>query len=314
MTCHTCETQCRRFGKNRNGSQRFRCNTCRKTFSEAVEKPLDGRYLPAEKITTVIQLLLEGCSINSIVRITGVHHTTILSLLVQAGENCERLLSNKVRNVPVRDVQCDEIWGFIQKKEAHKWPEEARRRDIGDAYTFVGIERHSKLVLAFQLGRRDSSTTHAFVEKLRAATSEHQFQITTDGFPAYIDAIETRISDRVEFAQLIKVYANAREGEARYSPPEVVGTVVNPIIGDPDPSRICTSHIERSNLSMRMGMRRLTRLTNAFSKKCDNLKAALALYFAHYNFCRVHKTLRTTPAMAAGITDHIWNFDELLSH
>ena len=312
MTCHNCQILCKKFGKHRNGLQRFRCKQCRKTFTESHTDPLDGMYTPLDKAAQVLNLLLEGCSVNSTARLADIHHTTILNLLSVAGEKCERLMDSHVRNVPVSDVQCDEIWGFVGKKEANKWMDEANRKDIGDAYTFVAIERHSKLVLTFHLGRRDKPSTDCFIEKLRTATAEERFQLTTDGFRPYIDAVDTALIDRCDFAQLVKVYATPREGESRYSPPDVVKAVPTPVMGNPDPERICTSHVERQNLTMRMQLRRLTRLTNAFSKKWANLKAALALYFAWYNFCRVHKTLRMTPAMAAGIADHIWTIPELL--
>lgn len=256
-------------------------------------------------------MLLEGMSIRSVERITGVHRDTIMRLLVTAGKKCERLLDNRIRNVPVSDVQCDEIWGYCRKKEQHKWMFEAKHKDIGDAYTFVAFERHSKLVLTWHLGRRDKPSTIVFVEKLRKATSENRFQVTTDGFRPYEDAIDTALVDRVDYAQLVKVYANPRDGEARYSPGEVIGAVPYQIVGNPDKERICTSHVERANLTMRMQIRRLTRLTNAFSKKWENLKAALALYFAWYNFCRIHRTIRMTPAMEAGIADHVWSISEL---
>jgi IS1 family transposase len=175
----------------------------------------------------------------------------------------------------------------------------------------VGIERHTKLVLAWHLGRRNAPDTHAFVEKLDVATSGH-FQITTDGFAAYPEAIHLNLGTRVSFAQLIKVYASPRDGEQRYSPPEVINAIPVPRFGRPDRQRISTSHVERQNLTMRMCIRRLTRLTNAFSRKWENLKAALALYFAYYNFCRVHSTLRVTPAIESGLTDHVWSIGELL--
>jgi IS1 family transposase len=216
------------------------------------------------------------------------------------------------RNVQVKEVQCDEIWGFVQKKESHKWPHEAQDDSVGDAYTFVAIEARSKLVLNFALGRRSQRTTDAFIEGLRLATSRHRYQLSTDGFQPYIRAIDSTLSDRVDYGMLIKTYAAPREGEQRYSPPEVVDTTKKPILGDPDASKICTSHIERSNLTMRMHMRRLTRLTNGFSKKWENLWAALCLHFAWYNFVRVHRTLRVTPAMEAGITDHVWGIRELI--
>jgi IS1 family transposase len=174
------------------------------------------------------------------------------------------------------------------------------------------MEKHTKLVLNFALGKRNQETTNAFVEGLRAATSRQRFQITTDGFAPYRTAIPDTLGDRVDFAQLIKVYRATPEGEHRYSPAEVVSTEVVPVAGDPDPKNICTSHIERQNLTMRMQMRRFTRLTNGFSKKWENHWAALCLWFAFYNFCRVHSKLRVTPAMASGVTDHIWTVREML--
>jgi len=181
----------------------------------------------------------------------------------------------------------------------------------GDAYCFVAIERNTKLLLTWHLGRRSSRDTVAFTEKVNEATSG-QFQITTDGFKPYVDAVQYSLGTRVDFAQLVKVYAAPRDGEQRYSPAEVVDTVVVPRRGEPELDRICTSHVERQNLSIRMGMRRMTRLTNAFSKKWVNLNAAYALWFAWYNFYRVHATLRVTPAMEAGLTDHIWGVAEII--
>ena len=159
MTCHNCNTLCKKSGKHRNGLQQFLCKQCRKTFTEDHADPLDWMYTPVERAAQVLQLLLEGCSVSSTERITGIHHTTILSLLSLAGQKCQQLMDSRVRNVRVSDVQCDEIWGFVFKKEQNKWPLEAKRRDIGDAYTFVAIERDLKLVLAFHLGRRDKPST-----------------------------------------------------------------------------------------------------------------------------------------------------------
>jgi transposase-like protein/IS1 family transposase len=313
VTCHNCRTECKRNGRDRKGIQRFKCTQCSKTFLTPRDKPLDGMYLPMEKAEMVIRLLVEGNSVSSVERVTAVHHTTILKLLVQVGERCEKLLTNKIQNLRVKDVQCDEIWGFVQKKEAQRRPDEITH-SVGDAYTFVGIERSTKLVLAWHLGRRTNISTMHFMSKLRRAINPmHWFQLTTDGFRPYIEAVEYQFGYRVDFAQLVKVYATAREGEQKYSPGDVIDTIPTPISGNPDPDRICTSHVERHNLSMRMQMRRLTRLTNGFSKKWENLRAALALYFAFYNFCRVHKTLRVTPAMAAGISDHIWTVADLLA-
>jgi len=313
VTCHSCLIECNRFGKHRNGLQRFRCNQCRKTFTADHERPLDDMRLPLEKATNILQLLVEGMSVRSVERVTGVHRDTILRLLVLAGERCHRLMERKIENLPVKDVEADEIWGYVQKKEGHKWPHEAEAAQIGDAYCFVAMERNTKLVLTFHLGKRDQKATNAFVGKLRAATSHNRFQLTTDGFRPYVQAVHTALVDRADFAQLVKVYSSPREGQQRYSPGEVVDAVPVKIMGKPDMRRVCTSHIERQNLSIRMGMRRMTRLTNAFSKKWENLEAAYALWFAFYNFCRVHKTLRVTPAMEAGITDKVWSITDLVA-
>ena len=313
MTCHNCRAECKRKGHDRKGNQRYQCRQCHKTFQEPRQDHLDGMYLPMDKAEMVLNLLLEGSSVSTVERVTGVHHGTILKLLVTAGEKCERVMANHVRNVSVRDVECDEVWAYVGKKEGHKRPEEQHDESIGDAYCFVAIERNSKLVINFALGRRNQATTDVFVEGLRDAIQPTgNFQITTDGFAPYKSAISTTLGHRVDFAQLIKVYRSPQEGEARYSPAEVASTEVVPVIGRPDPDRICTSIVERQNLTIRMGMRRLTRLTNAFSKKWENLWSAYCLHFAYYNFCRIHKSLRVTPAMEAGLTGHVWEIAELL--
>ena len=266
-----------------------------------------------EKATQVLQHLLEGCSVRSTERITGVHRDTILRLLVIAGEKCERLMAERIKGVPVSDVQCDEIWGYVAKKEAHKWLDEVDNTEIGDAWCFVAIERHSKVILSWHLGKRTTQHTQAFIKKLAKATAPKPYQLSSDGFAGYVPAVDQHLTERgVDFGQLIKVYGASREGEQRYSPAEVVSAYPHPVWGLPDIKRICKSHVERQNLSIRMGMRRMTRLTNAFSKKWDNLKAAFALWFAFYNFCRMHGTIRMTPAMEAGITDHQWEIVDLL--
>lgn len=308
MTCHNCNTRCKKFAKHRNGLQRFRCRQCSKTFSEERATPLGSMYTPLEKASKAVELLVEGCSVSTVERVTGLHHTTVLSLLVLVGEKCERLLESRISALPVSDVQCDELWGFVGCKEKNKADDDPMR---GDAYCFVALERNTKLILTWHLGRRTARDTVEFTEKINSAT-QGQFQITTDGFRPYVDAVQYSLGTRVDFAQLVKVYANPRDGEQRYSPAEVVDAVPVPIWGQPKLHRICTSHVERQNLTMRMHIRRLTRLTNAFSKKWENLRAALALYFAWYNFCRVHRTIRSTPAMESRITDHVWTVTELL--
>jgi transposase-like protein/IS1 family transposase len=222
VTCHNCRIEAKKFGKHRNGLQRFRCKACRKTFTAAHEHPLDGMLVPMDKALLILRLLVEGNSIRSIERATDVHRDTILRLLVKAGERCANVMGRVIVNVPVQDVQCDEIWAYVAKKEAHKPPVEANNNSIGDAYCFVAIERKTKLVLNFALGRRDQATTDIFIEGLRAATSRQRFQISTDGFQPYLSAITTTLNDRCDFAQLIKVYTQAPlEEQRRYSPPDV---------------------------------------------------------------------------------------------
>jgi len=314
MSCAECGGKYQRFGKHRNGLRRFRCPKCRKTFTEPHKRTLDTMYIPQDKALLAVQLLLEGNSIRSTERITGLDRNTIMKVLVLAGEKCNKVMGRLIVNVPVKDVQCDEIWAFIRKKEGHKTEHEsATDNTIGDAYTFVAIERGTKLVLNFALGRRDQATTDLFIEGLRAATSSQRFQISTDGFGPYTTAIEDALEDRVDYGKLIKKYNEAPNPEKRYSPAQCTGCKKKKVLGKPNPDKICTSHVERQNLTMRMSMRRLTRLTNGFSKKWENLWAALALHFGYYNFCRIHSTIRVTPAMEAGISDHVWDLSELLS-
>ncbi len=312
MTCHNCRTECKRKGRDRKGNQRYQCRQCSKTFLAPQDKPLGDMYLSVERAEMVLRLLLEGNSVSSVERATDVHHTTILKLLVLVGSKCERIMAEKVRNIQVRDVECDEVWSYLGKHHRRVRPKDDPR--FGDCYVYVGIERHSKLVLNVTMGKRDQTTTDVFVEGLREATARTPFQITSDGFPCYRSAITTTLHDRLTgYAMLIKVYKSSQEGEARYSPAEVSSVEVVPVYGQPDPERICTSIVERSNLSTRMSLRRFTRLTNAYSKKWENHWAAVILWYTWYNFGRVHKSLRVTPAMEAGITDHVWGVAELLS-
>jgi transposase-like protein/IS1 family transposase len=318
VVCHHCQAVAQRYGHDRQAHQRYHCLTCRRTFIEPQEKLLGEMRVPVDRALQCLHLLMEGMSVRSTERITGVHHTTILDLLVLAGERCERLLRRRIRHLKVTDVQADEIWGFVWCKQKTKnrlgLSDDAL---VGDAYCFVAIERNTKLVLAWHLGHRTMEDTETFIEKLSRAT-DGEFQLTTDGWPSYPDAVSLSLGVRVSYAQLIKEYTAAHpqqspEGERRYSPSTVLEIFKVPRIGDPDPALICTSHIERQNLTMRMHIRRLTRLTNAFSKKWENLRAALALHFAYYNFCSMHRTIRCTPAMEAGITNHIWEIKELLA-
>jgi len=313
MNCPTCESQSKKFGKDRSGAQRYRCLSCAKTFTEPKIKMLDDMRLAEGKALSVLTHLVEGCSVRSTERLTGVHRDTILDLLTLAGRKCEALSEALIRDIPVLDVECDELWAYVGMKAKTKSKKLTAENDdsIGDAWTFTAIERHSKLILAWHLGQRDFPNTAAFTEKIDRATAG-DFQITTDGFAPYRDAIGFILGGRTDFAQIIKIYANNPEGESRYSPAQCTGCKKKVIHGRPDMERVGTSRIERHNLSVRMENRRFTRLTNGFSKKWEKHHAALALYFAYYNFCRMHKSLRCTPAMAARITKHLWTLKDLL--
>jgi transposase-like protein/IS1 family transposase len=312
MTCHNCQLKAVKAGKDRKGTQRFLCRNCKRYFQPERETLLGNLYLPEYKTLLVLNLLLEGNSIRSIERITGVEKKTITRVLLLAGEHCEELMRRKIKGVAVKDVEADEIWGFVGCKNRHKMHKGITDPHVGDTYAFVGIERNTKLVLAWHLGPRDMTETETFTEKLHEATSGH-FQLTTDGWKPYENAVSYSLGTRVDYAMLIKVYAKDREGEQKYSPPEVVETVTKVLIGNPEPHRICTSIVERSNLSIRTSVRRLTRLTNAFSKKWEHLRAMLAVYFAFYNFCRIHSSIRCTPAMESGITNTVWSLRDLLA-
>lgn len=315
MNCSSCEsTNFKRFGKDRNGNQRYRCLACGVTFLEPRDKPLDEMRLQMNKALLVLQLLVEGNSVRSIERITGVGKTAILSLLVKTGEKCERLMEKRIRKVKVADIQADEIWGFVRMKDKTRKRRGKDEEGLGDAYTWVCMERDSKLIIAWHLGKRTAKDAEIFLEKIYRAVdgTDNRFQMTTDGYGAYPDAVSYSLGTRVDYAQLIKQYAAPEADDHRYSPSVCTGAKPVPVIGNPDPEKICTSHIERQNLTIRMCMRRMTRLTNGFSKKWDNLRAAFALQFAYYNFCRIHKTLRCTPAMAAGITKTVWELKDLL--
>jgi transposase-like protein/IS1 family transposase len=311
MNCPHCGAQANRFGKDRKGHQRFRCSLCYKTFIEPQEKPIGDMILAQDKAIACTKQLIEGSSIRSTERITSVHRDTVLKLLVQVGGQCEQLMLDQIHGVPAKNVQCDEIWAFVSQKEKTKVRNGIDDARVGDAYTFIAIERDTKLILCWHLGRRTAPDTEIFTEKLAYATSGN-FQVNTDGFAAYRDALDLSLSNRVSFAQIIKIFGLPHDGEQRYSPQEVIDIKKTAVFDNPDLSVATTSHVERQNLTVRMQMRRFTRLTNAFSKKWLNLYYALALHFAHYNFCRVHSTLRVTPAMEAGITNHIWTIEELV--
>lgn len=311
MTCPECGLRCQKFGKHRNGLQRFRCPSCGKTYTEEQEKPLGGMTIPMGKAVLAIQLLIEGSSIRSTERITGLHRDTIMRLLVVAGEKCRKLMERKMKNLDIRHIQIDELWAYVQKKQ--KRVKQGDPDEFGDQYAFVALDPETKLVPVFRVGKRDGWTATRLLLDLSDRLAS-RVQLTTDAFRPYIEAAEAAFGMDIDYAQLIKIHASkVEEGRERYSPSRVIGTTKSTITGNPDEALVCTSHVERQNLTMRMQIRRLTRLTNAFSKKLDNLKAAVALHFAYYNFCRIHMTLKCTPAMEAGLTDHVWTIRELLT-
>jgi len=314
MECTACPSPSRikKMGKDRKGNQRFRCLTCRKSFSERPERPLGAMQLPLDKALLCLHLLCEGNAVRSIERIVDVDKKTVLKLLVQVGEGCERMLSETIQAVPVQDVQADELWTFVQAKQGTCARRKIANPDAGDAYCYFGIERTSKLILAWHLGRRNGWDAHDFMEKLSRATAG-DFQLSTDGFNGYPNAVEYNLGARVDYAQVIKEFGNVGGEEGRrYAPPRLIGQDKVVVSGTPDEDRICTSHVERSNWTLRGHLRRFTRLSNGFSRKKSNLRAALALYFAYYNFCRMHRSIRMTPAMKAGIARAPWSLAELL--
>ena len=269
--------------------------------------------LPVEKAELILTLLCEGSGIRSIGRTTGCHQVTILKLLALVGDGCERLLTERISAVPVQDVQADEVWSYVRAKQKTVERKKIADPNAGDAYCFIGLERHSKLILAWHLGRRNKWDTHDFKVKLCAATAG-SFQLTTDGFNAYPNAVDYNFGSRVDYAQLVKEFAGAGGEEQRqYAPPRLIGAEKISVSGAPAEERICTSHVERANWTLRGHLRRMTRLSNGFSRKRANLRAALALYFAYYNFCKMHKSIRMTPAMAAGITRKPWAMSDLLT-
>jgi transposase-like protein/IS1 family transposase len=313
MTCARCQhTEVKKFGVyGRKKIQRFRCKSCGSTFSFPHPKPLGNRYIDLSEAVHVLSLLLEGMSIRAASRITGMHKRTILSLLVAAGQKCQSVLDARIQNLRPKFVQLDELWTFVFKKEAHLQHDDPA--EWGDAYTWVGLDADTKLIISHLVAKRDGPSALEFVTDLSKRVVG-RLQVTSDGFRPYIGAMEECFGADVDFAKLLKIYGKPdNAGPDWYGPPKVIETVPTPVSGKPDFAHICTSHVERSNLNFRMHLRRFTRLVNGFSKKLANLKAAVALYVAWYNLCRLHMTLRVTPAMQAGITDHIWDLGELLA-
>jgi IS1 family transposase len=250
----------------------------------------------------VIQLLVEGMSMHSCARIMGISFNTVKQILITVGKACQQFHEQTVKNVPSKRVQCDEIWSFVYCKDKQvKFCEKKEGQHVGDAWVFVGMDADTKLVLSWLVGNRDAETANEFMHNVASVVSS-RVQLTTDGFKPYIHAVESAFDNEIDYAMLVKIYGTpegASPTDRKYSPPTVKGIEKRWISGDPDPKEINTSFIERQNLTMRMQMRRFTRLTNAFSKKIDHHCYMIALHFVHYNFCRIHKSLKVTPAMEA---------------
>jgi transposase-like protein/IS1 family transposase len=310
MFCPICQGGTRRFGWNRNGSQRYRCDACEKTFTDEQTRPQDQRCVDPATMLTILNQILEGSSIRSQERIYHVGRNTIINAMVEAGNKCWRFMQKKVHDVICTDVQADEIWGFVSMKEKTRIRRGLAEDGVGDVWCFTAIERYTKLILTWHVGKRTPTDTAIFAGNLYRAT-QGRFQLTTDGFTPYRVAIPAILGGRVDFATLVKVYGES-EDDRRYSPATVIDVVATARLGDPDEDRICTSHVERANKTLRMQIRRLTRLTDAHSKKWENHEAAMALFFAFYNFCRRHMTLKMTPAQKAGLTTETWSLERLL--
>jgi IS1 family transposase len=259
----------------------------------------------------VVSALVEGNSLRAVSRMTGVARNTITKLLVDLGQACMAYHDTHVRNVRVRRMQCDEIWAYIGAKAKNV---SAAKKEIGwgDVWTWVGIDADTKLVISYLVGGRGAVWAKDFMDDC-ASRIRGRVQITTDGHRAYLDAVEDAFGSDVDFATLQKIYGASEETETRYSPARCIGCDLKVVTGKPDPRHISTSYVERQNLTMRMSMRRFTRLTNGFSKKLDNHAYAVALHFMYCNFVRIHQTLRVTPAMEAGLSDHVWEMSELVA-
>ena len=269
------------------------------------------KQLSTEQRVQVVAALAEGSSINSTVRMTGVTKPTILRLIGLMGKACQQFHDDKVRGLTSRRIQCDEIWSFVYSKAKNVPAEKQGHFGYGDVWTWMAIDADSKLVVSYMLGSRDGTYANAFMHDV-ADRLAHRVQLTTDGLKSYLDAVYNAFGNDIDYAVLSKIYGSANPQAGRYSPPPCIGVKSEVHCGWPKRKHVSTSYVERQNLTMRMQMRRFTRLTNAFSKKIENLAHNLALHYMHYNSCRVHQTLRVTPAMQAKIADHVWEIEELV--
>lgn len=313
MNCPICDKLSKKDGKDRKGDQRFKCTECGKRFSIAKEKLLDAMTIGEDKALLCLQLLVEGNSVRSTERITGIHRDTILRLLEKVGQKCLWLQDQLVRNVKVGFVEADEVWSYVAMKDKTKHAKNIESEQVGSAFTFTAIDAETKLIVAWHLGTRTQDHAFMFLQKIKNAVDpDTVFQLSTDAFVGYKLTVPAVLGSQTHYGQVVKSYA-ALQDETRYSPAACTGCKKTKRHGNPIKKNISTSIVERQNLTMRMSMRRFTRLSNGFSKKWDNLNYMLAIYFAYYNFCRSHKSLfDATPAMAANLTNTIWSLRDLL--
>jgi IS1 family transposase len=267
--------------------------------------------LTPEKRAQALQMMAEGISLRSMTRLTGISRTTLIKLLEDAGQAFSEYMDNTLVNLPCKRLQLDEAWGFCYAKQKNVPTAKAAREGAGDIWTWVALDADTKLAASFYVGARDGAAALDFVSDL-APRLANRVQITSDGHKAYLEAIEESFGADVDYAQLVKIYGAPTEGEKRYSPAVCTGAVKHKVEGNPDPKHVSTSYVERQNLNIRMGNRRMTRLTNAFSKKAENHAHIMAIYFMHYNFVRIHKTLKITPAMAAAVTPKLWEMSDMV--
>ena len=268
--------------------------------------------LNTEERKRVVAALVEGNSLRAVTRMTGVHRTTVMNLLCDLGRACSEYQDKAFRNLRCKRIQCDEVWSFVGAKEKN-CTEEMKAKGAGDIWTWVALDPDSKLVPCWFIGQRHAGAAYHFLADLKDRLAR-RVQLTTDGHRAYLDATERVFGTEIDYAQLQKIYGAPQDSpETRYSPAVCMGARKAVVSGAPDHNHISTSYVERQNLTMRMQMRRFTRLTNAFSKKVENLEHAVALHYMHYNFCRIHQSLRVTPAMEVGITDHVWTIEEIIA-
>jgi IS1 family transposase len=267
--------------------------------------------LSTEKRAQIVAALVEGCSVRSVSRMTGASKNTIQKLQLELGAACSAYMDAHLRNLPCKRVQVDEVWSFVYAKQKNVTVEIAASRVAGDVWTWVAMDAESKLVCSWMVGQRDPVTARDFMDDL-AGRLASRVQLTSDGLKTYLTAVDKAFGDGIDYAMLVKIYGDPSEGQKRYSPADCLGCEKHTVKGNPDPKHISTTYIERQNLTMRMSMRRFTRLTNGFSKKIENHVAAIAIHYMHYNFVRIHQTLRVTPAMQAGVSDHVWSIEEMI--